>query len=80
MVQDYLTESGLPDDDWGVIPTPVLPPDPAQPALTPEQAGAALHYLVSGGARLTQMTRTYHDVEALTGLLQEKEVPHFTLN
>ena len=32
-----------------------------------------MDYLVSCGARLTQMTKTYHDVEAVTRLLEEKE-------
>ena len=41
--------------------------------LTPEQAGATLDYFVSCGDRLSQMTKTYHDVEAVTRLLEEKE-------
>jgi len=41
--------------------------------LTPEQAEATLEYFVSCGDRLTQMTKTYHDVEAVTRLLEEKE-------
>ena len=30
-------------------------------------------YFISCGDRLSQMTKTYHDVEAVTSLLQEKE-------
>ena len=37
------------------------------------QAKAVLDYFVSCGDRLSQMTKTYHDVEAVTRLLQEKE-------
>ena len=32
-----------------------------------------MDYLVSCGARLSAMTRAYHDVEAVTRLLAEKE-------
>ena len=41
--------------------------------LSPVQAKAVLDYFVSCGDRLSQMTKTYHDVEAVTRLLQEKE-------
>ena len=69
--QDYLAQHGGPQhEDW-TLRTPALTPAPTQ--LSPEQAGAALDYFVSCGARLTQMTRTYHDVEAVTRLLEEKE-------
>jgi hypothetical protein len=34
--------------------------------LTPEQAEATLDYFVSSGDRLSQMTKTYHNVEAVT--------------
>ncbi len=37
------------------------------------QAEATLDYLLSCGARLSAMTRAYHDVEAVTRLLAEKE-------
>ena len=58
------------------IQTPVL--DPVQgreiiEGLTVEQAEATLAYFISCGDRLSQMTKTYHDVEAVTSLLQEKE-------
>jgi len=70
LTQDYLTQfGGTENADW-VINTPVLA---TTPHLTPEQAEATLDYLVSCGARLSQMTRTYHDVEAVTRLLEEKE-------
>jgi trafficking kinesin-binding protein 1 len=70
--QDFLTKfQGAANADW-VIQTPVLPAAQGG-GLTPEQAGATLDYLVSCGDRLTQMTKTYHDVEAVTRLLAEKE-------
>jgi len=71
--QDYLTQfGGSGHEDWTAeVPTPVLTTH--NTGLTPEQAGATLDYFVSCGDRLTQMTRTYHDVEAVTRLLEEKE-------
>ena len=69
--QDYLTQFGGPEhDDW-VVQTPALSSGPS--LLTPEQAEATLQYFVTSGHRLTQMTKTYHDVEAVTRLLEEKE-------
>ena len=41
--------------------------------LTPDLASATLDYFLESGDRLSKMTRTYHDVEAVTRLLQEKE-------
>ena len=69
--QDYLTQFGGQDNEDWVVQTPALPPGPTE--LTPAQAEATLQYLVSCGDRLTQMTKTYHDVEAVTRLLEEKE-------
>ena len=70
--QDFLTQfSGCPNPDW-VVETPCLQ-EPVGRGLTPEQAEATLDYLVSCGDRLSQMTKTYHDVEAVTRLLAEKE-------
>ena len=76
----YLNES-FPSSGGCVVPpdfiqTPVL--DPVQgreiiEGLTVEQAEATLAYFISCGDRLFQMTKTYHDVEAVTSLLQEKE-------
>jgi len=68
--QDYLTHFAGNDNEEWVIETPVLK---SSANLTPEQAEATLDYLVSCGDRLTQMTRTYQDVEAVTRLLEEKE-------
>merc|ERR1711862_695122 len=55
-----------------IIQTPVLDPKIGE-GLSPAQAKAVLDYFVSCGDRLSQMTKTYHDVEAVTRLLQEKE-------
>merc|ERR1712083_265826 len=41
--------------------------------LSAGQAKAVLDYFISCGDRLSQMTKTYNDVEAVTNLLQEKE-------
>ena len=69
--QDFLTEfTGYENDDW-ILQTPLLKTEELK--LSPEQAKATLDYLVSCGDRLSQMTKTYHDVEAVTRLLQEKE-------
>ena len=70
--QDVLTEFGGCENPDFVIKTPVLKSENPTP-LTPEQAEAALNYFISCGERLTQMTRTYHDVQAVTQLLEEKE-------
>ena len=49
--QDYIAQCGGPrHEDW-TLHTPALTPAPTQ--LSPEQAGAALDYFVSCGARLT---------------------------
>jgi trafficking kinesin-binding protein 1 len=76
---DYLTEfGGYSNNDFAggsgfVIDTPCLKDPSAAVGLTPEQAEATLDYFVSSGDRLSQMTKTYHDVEAVTRLLEEKE-------
>jgi len=71
-----LTEfSGYSNEDF-IIKTPVVSAEEAlrlQAELTPELAGATLDYFVSCGDRLSQMTKTYHDIDAVTRLLQEKE-------
>ncbi|XP_041374534.1 trafficking kinesin-binding protein 1-like isoform X3 [Gigantopelta aegis] len=57
--------------DW-IIQTPIVPPD-LDLTLTDEQIGGTLDYFVLCGDRLTQMTKTYNDIEAVTHLLEEKE-------
>merc|ERR1712223_898210 len=77
---DYLTEQGsYPNKDFTesfTIQTPTLSDEQEEKikrGLTPEQAEAALEYFVLAGDRLSQMTQTYNDVDAVTRLLQEKE-------
>ena len=56
-----------------IIKTPTLSTEQESQikgSLTPEQAGAALEYFVLSGDRLSQMTQTYKDVDAVTRLLQ----------
>ena len=73
---DYLTEfAGVQNRDF-TINTPLLSSETEaeiKNGLTPEQAEATLDYLLSCGSRLSQMTKTFHDYEALSRLLQEKE-------
>ncbi len=74
---DYITEfGGYANQDFGascVIETPCLKQHEAGTSprghhapLTPEQAEATLDYFIASGDRLSQMTKTYHDVEAVT--------------
>nr|XP_053657179.1 trafficking kinesin-binding protein 1-like [Cherax quadricarinatus] len=69
---DIVTEfSGYDNADWGVS-FPALKEEEAE-ALSPEQAEGALAYFVLCGNRVSQMTKTYNDIDAVTRLLQEKE-------
>ena len=52
-----------------IIQTPVLDPKIGE-GLSAGQAKAVLDYFISCGDRLSQMTKTYNDVEAVTNLLQ----------
>lgn len=62
--------SGYGNQDW--IHTPVLPPiDDAD--LTPELVEETLKYFILCADRVTQMTKTYNDIEAVSRLLEEKE-------
>lgn len=69
---DTITEfSGYDNADWGVS-FPALKEEEVE-ALSPEQAEGALAYFVLCGNRVSQMTKTYNDIDAVTRLLQEKE-------
>ena len=77
---DYLTEQGgYPNKDFTesfTIQTPTLSDEQEEKikrGLTPEQAEAALEYFVLAGDRLSQMTQTYNDVDAVTRLLQVRK-------
>ncbi|XP_076033795.1 trafficking kinesin-binding protein milt isoform X2 [Oratosquilla oratoria] len=63
--------AGYDNSDWAV-PFPALREEEAS-ALSPEQAEGALAYFVLCGNRVSQMTRTYNDIDAVTRLLEEKE-------
>ncbi|CAF1685848.1 unnamed protein product, partial [Adineta ricciae] len=42
-------------------------------ALTNTQIGALLDYYASSSNRISQMTKTYHDISAVTRMLEERE-------
>ena len=78
---DYITQhGGYPNQDFlqnnsdgFIIKTPTLSIEQEvalKGSLTPDQAEAALEYFVLCGDRLSQMTQTYNDVDAVTRLLQ----------
>ena len=69
---DYLTEFGGYEHEDFILRTPLVPPEAAA-GLSNDQAEATLEYFLLCGDRLSQMTKTYHDVEAVTRLLEEKE-------
>ncbi|XP_014664202.1 PREDICTED: trafficking kinesin-binding protein 1-like [Priapulus caudatus] len=62
---------GYTHEDWWVS-TPVLPPD-YEVELSPELTDETLKYFALCGERLSQMTKTYDDINAVTHLLAEKE-------
>uniref|UniRef100_A0A672SJ54 Trafficking kinesin-binding protein 1-like n=2 Tax=Sinocyclocheilus grahami TaxID=75366 RepID=A0A672SJ54_SINGR len=61
---------GYEHDDW--LHTPLLPPE-APLGLTQEQIDETLKYFLLCSERVGQITKTYHDIEAVTHLLEEKE-------
>ncbi|XP_076329079.1 uncharacterized protein LOC143235125 isoform X4 [Tachypleus tridentatus] len=68
---DIATEfSGYKNNDW--IQTPALPVD-TKLNLSPEFLTEFFRYFLSCGDRLSQMTKTYNDIEAVRALLEEKE-------
>ncbi len=55
-----------------IVHTPIIAPDTPIDFLTnPEVIRETLNYLMLSSDRVTQMTRTYHDIEAVTRLLEE---------
>ncbi|RWS16376.1 Trafficking kinesin-binding protein 1-like protein, partial [Dinothrombium tinctorium] len=63
--------SGYDNTDW-FIKTPVL--DSQEPVdLSPVVIEETLKYFILSAERLSQMTKTYNDIEAVTKLLEEKE-------
>uniref|UniRef100_A0A8D3CKJ2 Trafficking kinesin-binding protein 1-like n=1 Tax=Scophthalmus maximus TaxID=52904 RepID=A0A8D3CKJ2_SCOMX len=64
------TVYGYDHDDW--LHTPLVAPD-ARLDLTTEQIEETLKYFLLCADRVGQMTKTYHDIDAVTRLLEEKE-------
>ncbi|XP_050302932.1 trafficking kinesin-binding protein milt isoform X1 [Anthonomus grandis grandis] len=70
---DTLTKfGGYENQDW-FIPTPALQVDEADLKLSPDQIRETLNYFLLCSNRVSQMTKTYDDIEAVTRLLEEKE-------
>ncbi|CAG5012635.1 unnamed protein product [Parnassius apollo] len=70
---DSLTQfGGYENQDW-YIPSPALPVSSEDLALTPDQIRETLNYFLLCSNRVSQMTKTYNDIEAVTRLLEEKE-------
>ncbi|XP_066245170.1 trafficking kinesin-binding protein milt isoform X1 [Euwallacea similis] len=70
---DTLTEfGGYENQDW-FIPSPALQVDEADLKLSPDQIRETLNYFLLCSDRVSQMTKTYDDIEAVTRLLEEKE-------
>uniref|UniRef100_G3Q2Y0 Huntingtin associated protein 1 n=1 Tax=Gasterosteus aculeatus aculeatus TaxID=481459 RepID=G3Q2Y0_GASAC len=61
---------GYDNDDW--LHTPLLPPAVVL-GLTREQIEETLKYFLLCSDRVGQVTKTYHDIKAVTHLLEEKE-------
>jgi len=70
---DTLTQfTGYENEDW-YIPSPALKPEDVDLNLSPDQIREALNYFLLCSNRVSQMTKTYNDIEAVTRLLEEKE-------
>ncbi|KAF5287532.1 hypothetical protein FQR65_LT12203 [Abscondita terminalis] len=60
------------NQDW-FIPSPALKVEEADLKLSPDQIRETLNYFLLCSNRVSQMTKTYDDIEAVTRLLEEKE-------
>ncbi|XP_076750608.1 trafficking kinesin-binding protein milt isoform X1 [Xylocopa sonorina] len=70
---DTLTEfQGYENADW-FIPSPALKSVDTDLKLSPDQIRETLNYFILCSNRVSQMTKTYNDIEAVTRLLEEKE-------
>ncbi|XP_011630004.1 trafficking kinesin-binding protein milt isoform X1 [Pogonomyrmex barbatus] len=70
---DTLTQfQGYENADW-FIPAPVLKSEDVDLKLSPDQIRETLNYFILCSNRVSQMTKTYNDIEAVTRLLEEKE-------
>uniref|UniRef100_A0A8C3R607 Huntingtin-associated protein 1 n=1 Tax=Cyanoderma ruficeps TaxID=181631 RepID=A0A8C3R607_9PASS len=64
------TVFGYDHSDW--LRAPPGPPQPIAP-LTPQQIEETLQYFLLCAERVVRITKTYHDIDAVTNLLDEKE-------
>ncbi|XP_012057578.1 PREDICTED: trafficking kinesin-binding protein milt [Atta cephalotes] len=70
---DTLTQfQGYENADW-FIPAPALKSEDVDLKLSPDQIRETLNYFILCSNRVSQMTKTYNDIEAVTRLLEEKE-------
>ncbi|XP_061388525.1 trafficking kinesin-binding protein milt [Musca vetustissima] len=70
---DFLTDfAGYSNQDW-YVPAPALQIPTEGLGLSKEQTRETLNYFLLCGNRVSQMTRAYDDIEAVTRLLEEKE-------
>ncbi|XP_066587033.1 trafficking kinesin-binding protein milt isoform X2 [Prorops nasuta] len=70
---DTLTEfHGYENADW-FIPSPALQTLDIDLKLSPDQIRETLNYFLLCSNRVSQMTKAYNDIEAVTRLLEEKE-------
>ncbi|XP_076651595.1 trafficking kinesin-binding protein milt isoform X2 [Halictus rubicundus] len=70
---DTLTQfQGYENADW-FIPSPALKTIDTDLKLSPDQIRETLNYFILCSNRVSQMTKTYNDIEAVTRLLEEKE-------
>ncbi|XP_031619311.1 trafficking kinesin-binding protein milt isoform X3 [Contarinia nasturtii] len=70
---DTLTQfAGYQNEDW-FVPSPALKVPEGGFGLNSDQIRETLNYFLLCSNRLSQMTRTYNDIEAVTRLLEEKE-------
>ncbi|XP_011140352.1 trafficking kinesin-binding protein milt isoform X1 [Harpegnathos saltator] len=70
---DTLTQfQGYENADW-FIPAPALKVEDVDLKLSPDQIRETLNYFILCSNRVSQMTKTYNDIEAVTRLLEEKE-------
>ncbi|KAK4875165.1 hypothetical protein RN001_011587 [Aquatica leii] len=68
----FYSRTGYENQDW-FIPSPALKVEEADLKLSPDQIRETLNYFLLCSNRVSQMTKTYDDIEAVTRLLEEKE-------
>ncbi|XP_008214417.1 trafficking kinesin-binding protein milt isoform X3 [Nasonia vitripennis] len=70
---DTLTQfQGYENSDW-YIPSAKVAQEEEDLKLSPDQIRETLNYFILCSDRVSQMTKTYNDIEAVTRLLEEKE-------